>query len=256
VAHNQLQPDGKLTTNRKVLMLPGDGIGPEVMHEVSRIIDWMNDKRGAAFDIQVGLCGGAAYDAHGKSLTDETMADAMASDAVLFGSVGGPKWDDVPREERPEAGLLRLRKEMDLFANLRLAQERAIGAQGSSIYMQKAISASKIAEMESFLTSIDSVSDYLDSDEIEVLEQIARLGTMMNYLPGTARVMALRDMSYKQRKDAYKNMIDEMLEFGVRDPSGTQQESTLKIGPIEIGKSEPLNEVAELLEHLADTLME
>ena len=110
-----------MTTNRKILMLPGDGIGPEVMHQVSRIIEWMNNNSGAAFDIQEGLCGGAAYDAHGTSLTDETLADAMASDAVLFGSVGGPKWDNVPREERPEAGLLRLRKEMDLFANLRPA---------------------------------------------------------------------------------------------------------------------------------------
>jgi len=110
-----------MSTNRKVLMLPGDGIGPEVMHEVARMIEWMNNNRGAAFDIQEGLVGGSAYDAHGTSLTDETMADALAADAVLFGSVGGPKWDDVPREERPEAGLLRLRKEMDLFANLRPA---------------------------------------------------------------------------------------------------------------------------------------
>ena len=121
--------------------------------------------------------------------------------------------------------------------------------------MQKAVNASRIAEMEEFLTSIDTVSDNLDSDDVKVLEQIARLGTLMNYLPGTARIMALRDMSYRQRKDAYKNMIEEMLEFGVRNPPETQQ-STLKIGPLEIGKSEPLNEVADLLEHLADTLME
>ncbi len=110
-----------MATNRKILMLPGDGIGPEVMHEVKRMIDWMGDYRGTAFEVQEGLCGGAAYDAHGTSLTEETMADAQAADAVLFGSVGGPKWDDVEREQRPEAGLLRLRKEMDLFANLRPA---------------------------------------------------------------------------------------------------------------------------------------
>ncbi|PPR27562.1 MAG: 3-isopropylmalate dehydrogenase [Alphaproteobacteria bacterium MarineAlpha10_Bin1] len=110
-----------MATNRKILMLPGDGIGPEVMHEVKRMIDWMGDYRGTTFEVQEGLCGGAAYDAHGTSLTDETMADAQAADAVLFGSVGGPKWDDVEREQRPEAGLLRLRKEMDLFANLRPA---------------------------------------------------------------------------------------------------------------------------------------
>ncbi len=110
-----------MATNRKILMLPGDGIGPEVMNEVKRMIDWMGDHRGTAFEVQEGLCGGAAYDAHGTSLTEETMADAQAADAVLFGSVGGPKWDDVEREQRPEAGLLRLRKEMDLFANLRPA---------------------------------------------------------------------------------------------------------------------------------------
>ena len=110
-----------MTTNRKILMLPGDGIGPEVMHEVARMIEWMNDRRGTAFVIQEGLVGGAAYDVHGTSLTDEMMAAAMAADAVLFGSVGGLKWDNVPREERPENGLLRLRKEMDLFANLRPA---------------------------------------------------------------------------------------------------------------------------------------
>ena len=110
-----------MSSNKKILMLPGDGIGPEVMHEVARMIDWMNDHRGAAFEVQEDLAGGAAYDAHGTSLTDETMAHALASDAVLFGSVGGPKWDNVPREERPENGLLRLRKEMDLFANLRPA---------------------------------------------------------------------------------------------------------------------------------------
>ena len=110
-----------MVTNRKILMLPGDGIGPEVMNEVRRMINWMGDNRGTAFDVQEGLCGGCAYDAHGVAITEETMADAQAADAVLFGSVGGPKWDDVARDQRPEAGLLRLRKEMDLFANLRPA---------------------------------------------------------------------------------------------------------------------------------------
>ena len=94
-----------MTKNRKILMLPGDGIGPEVMHEVARMIEWMNDRRGTAFDVQEGLVGGASYDEHGTSLTDKIMADAMAADAVLFGSVGGPKWDKAPREERHETGL-------------------------------------------------------------------------------------------------------------------------------------------------------
>lgn len=110
-----------MTANRKILVLPGDGIGPEIMHEVRRVIDWLAKHRSLGFDVEEDLVGGAAYDAHGTSLTDETLADAMAADAVLFGSVGGPKWDDVPREHRPEAGLLRLRKEMDLYANLRPA---------------------------------------------------------------------------------------------------------------------------------------
>ncbi|MCB2099639.1 MAG: 3-isopropylmalate dehydrogenase [Rhodobacterales bacterium] len=110
-----------MTANKKLLFLPGDGIGPEVMGEVRRVIDWMAKRRTAAFDITDGLVGGACYDAHGCAVTDETVADAAAADAVLLGAVGGPKWDDVPREHRPEAGLLRLRKDLDLFANLRPA---------------------------------------------------------------------------------------------------------------------------------------
>ena len=110
-----------MASNKKLLVLPGDGIGPEVVAEVRRIVDWMDKRRHVSFDIAEGLCGGAAIDAHGTPLTDETMADAMGVDAVLFGSIGGPKWDDLPFELKPERGLLRLRKEMDLFANLRPA---------------------------------------------------------------------------------------------------------------------------------------
>jgi len=107
--------------NRKILMLAGDGIGPEVMNEVKKVIAWMQSNKGIEFDIQEGLVGGASYDQQGTPLTNQTMEDALSSDAVLFGSVGGPKWDNVKREHRPEAGLLRLRKEMDLYANLRPA---------------------------------------------------------------------------------------------------------------------------------------
>ncbi|MDM7944806.1 MAG: 3-isopropylmalate dehydrogenase [Oceanibaculum nanhaiense] len=110
-----------MASNKKLLVLPGDGIGPEVMRQVRRVVDWMDKRRHVSFDIQEGLVGGAALDAHGTPLTDETMTDALAVDAVLFGSVGGPKWDDLPFEKKPERGLLRLRKEMDLFANLRPA---------------------------------------------------------------------------------------------------------------------------------------
>ena len=105
-----------------ILILPGDGIGPEVMAQVRRIIDWFGGKRGLAFDVSEDLVGGAAYDAHGVPLADETMARAQAADAVLLGAVGGPKYDDLDFSVKPERGLLRLRKEMDLFANLRPAQ--------------------------------------------------------------------------------------------------------------------------------------
>ncbi|NQU61848.1 MAG: 3-isopropylmalate dehydrogenase, partial [Rhodospirillales bacterium] len=105
-----------MAANKKLLMLPGDGIGPEVMDQVKRVIGWMDKRRHVSFDIAEDLVGGCAYDAHGTSLTDNTLADAMAVDAVLLGAVGGPKWDNVERDRRPEAGLLKLRKEMDLFA--------------------------------------------------------------------------------------------------------------------------------------------
>ena len=107
--------------NRKVLVLPGDGIGPEIMREVLRVIEFFDRRHIASFEITEGLVGGAAYDADGVPLTDRTLEQAMQSDAVLFGSVGGPKWETLPFELRPERGLLRLRKEMDLFANLRPA---------------------------------------------------------------------------------------------------------------------------------------
>jgi 3-isopropylmalate dehydrogenase len=105
----------------KLLLLPGDGIGPEVMAEVKRLIAWMNDHGMGRFEYEEGLVGGCCYDAHGVAVTDETMAKALASDAVIFGAVGGPKWDKVPYDVRPEAGLLRLRKDLGLFANIRPA---------------------------------------------------------------------------------------------------------------------------------------
>ncbi|WIY26591.1 3-isopropylmalate dehydrogenase [Parasedimentitalea psychrophila] len=109
-------------SNPSILILPGDGIGPEVMAQVTRIIDWYGNKRDLAFDVSTDLVGGAAYDAHGVPLHDDTMARAMQVDAVLLGAVGGPKYDDLDFSVKPERGLLRLRKEMDLFSNLRPAQ--------------------------------------------------------------------------------------------------------------------------------------
>lgn len=109
-------------STHSLLLLPGDGIGVEIMAEVERIISFLNGRAsGPKFETSSDLVGGAAYDAHGVSITEEAMAKAMAADAIIFGAVGGPQWDSVPYEHRPEAGLLRLRKDLDLFANLRPA---------------------------------------------------------------------------------------------------------------------------------------
>jgi 3-isopropylmalate dehydrogenase len=105
----------------KLLLLPGDGIGPEVVTEMKKLIAWMNARGLGQFETEEALVGGAAYDVHKVSITEGTMAQALNADAVMFGAVGGPKWDAVPYDARPEAGLLRLRKELGLFANLRPA---------------------------------------------------------------------------------------------------------------------------------------
>ena len=108
--------------NPSLLILAGDGIGPEVMVEVVKIIDWFGVNRSLEIKVSHDLVGGAAYDKHATPLTDETMARAQSVDAVLLGAVGGPAYDDLDFSVKPERGLLRLRKEMDLFANLRPAQ--------------------------------------------------------------------------------------------------------------------------------------
>ena len=110
-----------MASNRKVMVLPGDGIGAEVMAANLQLIDWLAKHKSLDFDISEDQVGGAAYDAYGVPLRDETLADAIASDAVLFGAVGGPQYDNLAFELKPERGLLALRKEMDLFANLRPA---------------------------------------------------------------------------------------------------------------------------------------
>ena len=104
-----------------LLLLPGDGIGPEVMAEVKKLIAWMNAHGMGTFETEEALVGGSCYDAHKVAITDATMEKAKAADAIIFGSVGGPKWDKVPYDARPEAGLLRLRKDLGLFANIRPA---------------------------------------------------------------------------------------------------------------------------------------
>jgi len=108
-------------TTYKLLLLPGDGIGPEVMAEVERVVAWVNRNGLASIETETDLVGGCAYEAHGQAISNATMERALAADAVMLGAVGGPKWDGVPYDQRPEAGLLRLRKDLELFANLRPA---------------------------------------------------------------------------------------------------------------------------------------
>jgi 3-isopropylmalate dehydrogenase len=110
-----------MSANKSLLILPGDGIGPEVMGQVRRVIDWFDQRRKVRFELKEGLIGGVSYEAHGKPLTDETLATAQTVDAVLLGAVGGPKWDSLDFALKPERGLLALRKALDLFANLRPA---------------------------------------------------------------------------------------------------------------------------------------
>jgi 3-isopropylmalate dehydrogenase len=106
---------------RKILLLPGDGIGPEVIGEVKKIINWFNDKKSLDFEIDEDLAGGCSYDKYGTPITDEVFYKALESAVVMLGAVGGPKWDNVEFSKKPERALLKLRKELKLFANLRPA---------------------------------------------------------------------------------------------------------------------------------------
>ena len=106
---------------RKFLLLPGDGIGPEVINEVKKIINWFNNKKSLDFEMDEDLAGGISYDKHGTPITDEVFYKALECEAVILGAVGGPKWDNVEFSKKPERALLKLRKELKLFANLRPA---------------------------------------------------------------------------------------------------------------------------------------
>ena len=122
-----------MASAKKLLLLAGDGIGPEVMAEVKRLLAFFAKTGIAKFDTEEALIGGCCYDAHKVAVTDETMAKAHAADAIIFGACGGPKWDNVPYDVRPEAGLLRLRKELGLFANIRPAISYPALADASSL---------------------------------------------------------------------------------------------------------------------------
>ena len=106
---------------RKILLLPGDGIGPEVINEVKKVIKWLNTKRSLDFQIDEDLVGGVSYDKYGTPITDEVFYKALESEVIMLGAVGGPKWDNIEFSKKPERALLKLRKELKLFANLRPA---------------------------------------------------------------------------------------------------------------------------------------
>ncbi len=106
----------------KILILAGDGIGPEVMREARRVLDWLDRRRGIRFELEEDLVGGAAIDSRGTALAESTIELAKAADAVLFGAVGGPAWDRLGFDRRPEIAILGLRRELGLFANLRPAK--------------------------------------------------------------------------------------------------------------------------------------
>jgi len=110
-----------MSARKNLLLLPGDGIGPEVMREVKRVIDWLDRRRGISFEIEEDLVGGASIEARGTPLSARTLDLARAADAILFGAVGGPAWDHLGFANRPEIAILTLRRELGLFANLRPA---------------------------------------------------------------------------------------------------------------------------------------
>ena len=110
---------GDLSVQAKIILLPGDGIGPEIVAEAKRVLETMAVRFGHQFQFETHMMGGCAIDACGSPLPDETLSACKGADAVLLGAVGGPKWDDPRAKTRPEAGLLGIRKELGLFANLR-----------------------------------------------------------------------------------------------------------------------------------------
>jgi 3-isopropylmalate dehydrogenase len=120
-------------TTKSILLLPGDGIGPEVVAEAKRVIEWAGSAAGVNFAFDEALIGGSAYDAVGTPYPAETLEKAKKADAILLGAVGGPQWEALDYAKRPERGLLGIRKDLDLFANLRPAMCFAALADASSL---------------------------------------------------------------------------------------------------------------------------
>ena len=110
-----------MTKEKKILVLPGDGIGPEIMEQAVKVLEWADKNSTLSFKLEYEVVGGASIDQNGIPLTQEVIEKAKKADAVLFGAVGGPKWNNIDFNNRPELGIIGLRKELGLFANLRSA---------------------------------------------------------------------------------------------------------------------------------------
>lgn len=115
-----------MTTTYKLAVMPGDGIGPEIINQAKKVLNSIEKKYDVKFDCTEVLMGGVAIDATGEPLPKETIDTCLKSDAVLLGAVGGPKWDNLPGDKRPEAGLLGIRKELGVYANLRPADRKSV----------------------------------------------------------------------------------------------------------------------------------
>ncbi len=120
----------------KILVLPGDGIGPEVTREAIRVLEWTAQREGANLELEEAAIGGTCLEAHGVPLQEETLAKGRGADAVLLGAVGGPQWDNLPHEKRPEQALLKMRSGLELFANLRPAKIFGALTESSTLKME------------------------------------------------------------------------------------------------------------------------
>ena len=150
-----------------IAILPGDGIGPEVVTESLKVLTAVENKYNHSFNLITGRVGGNAIDEFGTPLPQETIAICQSVNAILFGAVGGPQWDNVEREKRPEAALLRLRKELDLFANLRPAVVFDALANSSSVNEPASNNSFRAFNCETISSSFfDSSTSILEYSEV------------------------------------------------------------------------------------------
>ena len=189
----------------KLLLFPGDGIGPEVMAELEKIIDHFNSEGVAKFEIEKGLVGGGAYDKHGKAISDSDMDLAQGADAIFLAAVGGPKWDGVPYDVRPEAGLLRLRKELGLYTNLRpaicypaLASSSSLKAEvveGLDIMIVRELTGESILASRSKSWILATVSGAPSTPKSTTPTKSSGSGALPSSSPATGAIRSLRPRS-------------------------------------------------------------